>query len=72
MSNPQSGPTPALLTIAAFVRTYAISRATVYRLHHAGVITIKKRGRASVIDVADAQRFAASLKPLPRKNGGAP
>jgi hypothetical protein len=55
------------MTLRVFEQTYAISHSQVYRLHHKGKLTILKRGRRSLIDVADAERFIATLPTLPRK-----
>jgi hypothetical protein len=60
------------ITVTAFVRDYGVSRATAYRLHHRGLLTIKKLGRRSMIAVDEAEDFIATLPTLPRKeNGGA-
>jgi hypothetical protein len=59
------------ITVTAFVRNYGVSRATAYRLHHRGLLTIKKLGRRSMIAVDEAENFVMSLPTLPRRQGGA-
>jgi hypothetical protein len=58
---------PAFLTIAAFGRTFALSRSSIYRLHHSGVLTIRKLGTRSVIAVSDGETLLKSASALPRK-----
>jgi excisionase family DNA binding protein len=55
------------MTIRKFAETFALSHSTIYRLHHAGKLTIHKVGRKSVIAAQDAE----FLVTLARKDGGA-
>lgn len=48
-------------TIPDFLRTYAVSRTTAYRLVQEGKLRITKIGRASRIAKADARAWADSL-----------
>jgi excisionase family DNA binding protein len=52
------------MTVRQFLETYPIGRTTLYRLAAAGQIPIVKIGRASRIQRADAERWAASLPKL--------
>jgi excisionase family DNA binding protein len=52
------------MTVRQFLDTYPIGRTTLYRLAAAGQLSIVKIGRASRINRADAERWAASLPKL--------
>jgi hypothetical protein len=62
-------PTPAVLPLRAWAARYGVSKATTYRLHHNGQLTILKLGRRSVIAVADGDRLLLEAQRLPRKGG---
>ena len=52
---------PALITIAEFLRTYNVSRSTVYRLRDRQELPFVHIGRAVRIRREDAERWYASL-----------
>ena len=52
---------PKFITLSQFSQRYQVSRSTVYRLAHAGAITIVKFGRSSRIAFEEAESWAASL-----------
>ena len=61
------------LTFSDVSERYTVSRSTLYRLHHAGVLRIVKLGRASRIAAADVEAWAASLPAMgSRSNGTTP
>ncbi len=55
---------PQLMSISEFMKQYAVSRATVYRLRSQGKIAFLKIGRATRIKTEDAERWFASLPHL--------
>jgi hypothetical protein len=57
------------MTLRQMVEAYPLSRSTLYRLHHAGRLTIRKMGRRSVVNTADIELLAQSM-PVLKRNGG--
>lgn len=53
-------------TLPEAVQASGFSRATLYRYHHAGSITMRKAGRTTLIAAEDLQALIASLPELPR------
>lgn len=49
------------ITLNQFCERFQCSRSTVYRLAHAGTLTIVKFGRSSRIALDEAEAWAASL-----------
>lgn len=54
-------------TIAEALEVTGLSRPTLYRLHAAGKITLKKVGRLTVVEVADIRTLLARAEAVPRR-----
>lgn len=54
-------------TIAEALEVTGMSRPTIYRLHAAGKITLKKVGRLTIVEVSDIRAMLASAQAVPRR-----
>jgi len=63
---------PVAYRVSDFCRIYVISRASFYREVQAGRLHILKRGRRSLVERAEAERWFGSLRhcPAQRKEDG--
>lgn len=58
-------PEAKFISIEQFMKRYGCSKGTVYNLHHAQQITIRKFGGASRISIEEADAWANSRPALP-------
>ena len=65
-----TGASARFMTLRQMVEAFPLSKSTLYRLHHAGKLTIRKVGRRSVIAAGDVELLAQSLPALKRNGGG--
>lgn len=54
-------------TVKQAVQASGLSRATLYRMHQAGRITMKKSGRSTLIKADELARAVDELPDLPRQ-----